>query len=170
MNEPGRTPEGSVRAAAGRRTEPLIAAGFRVEIEGLAEAAAVEVVLPDARIVAERGDRTVQYGPLTLRRALTRSQDWYQWWHRARHPEGAEVARTVRVILVDRTRMDVAAWTFAKAQPIAYSLSPLNALANAPVVETLEVSVSGFEAVYDASTGDPPAAGPQPSTVGNRHA
>ncbi len=132
-------------------SEPLIGSRFRVEIEGMANAAAVEVVFPEARIAAGRGKRLVRYGPLILRRGLTRSNDWYQWWDRARGspPRARAVSRDVRVILIDRFQADVNRWTFLKAVPTAYGLSPLNALASAPLIETLELSVRGFEAGFD---------------------
>lgn len=137
----------------GTRLEPLIGARFRVEMDGVSNAAAVEVVFPEARIVTARGKSLVQYGPLILRRGLTTSKDWYQWWDRARGPRRPrELSRTVHVTLIDRFRADVNRWTFPKAVPTAYSLSPLNALASAPLVETLELSVGGFEAVFDLSS------------------
>jgi phage tail-like protein len=143
---------------AGAREEdsrdPLTGARFRVEIDGLPAVAAVEVVLPEGRIVTERGKRLVRYGSLTLRRALTGSQDWYRWWDSARRPRARtrDVSRTVRVILIDRFQADVSRWTFPAAEPTAYSMSPLNALLSAPLIETLELSVGGFEGVFDLSS------------------
>jgi hypothetical protein len=134
------------------RPEPLSCARFRVEIDGLPDVAAVEVIFPEGRIVAERGKRLVQYGSMTLRRALTASKDWYRWWDSARRPGARDVSRTVRVIVVDRLQADVNSWTFSTAEPTAYSLSPLNALSSAPLVETLELSVGGFEAAFDLSS------------------
>lgn len=134
--------------------EPLTGARFRVEIDGAASGGAVEVVFPEARIVNGRGKRVVQYGALTLRRGLTRSKDWYEWWDRARSSRaGASgLTRTVRVTLVDRLQADVNRWTFLKALPTAYGVSPLNALASAPIIESLELSVRGFEAAFDLSS------------------
>ena len=130
------------------RPEPLTASRFRVEIDG-SPVAAVEVAFPDARIVTERGKRLVRYGSLTLRRALTGSKDWFEWWHSATGPgPRRDVSRTVRVILVDRFHADVTSWTFANAQPHGYGLSPLNALLSAPPIETLELSVGGFDATF----------------------
>jgi phage tail-like protein len=139
------------------RAEPLTGASFRVEIDGLPDVAAVEVVFPEGRIVTERGKRLVRYGSLTLRRALTGSQHWYRWWDSARRPDArtADVSRTVRVILIDRFDADVNHWTFSTAEPTAYSMSPLNALLSAPLVETLELSVGGFEAAFDLSSRNP---------------
>lgn len=136
------------------RHEPLTGARFRVEIDGLAGVAAVEVVFPEARIVTARGKRLVRYGPLTLRRALTASTDWYRWWDSARRPRARarDVRRTVRVILIDRLDADVNRWTFPAAEPMAYTISPLNALLSAPPIETIELSVGGFDAAFDASS------------------
>jgi phage tail-like protein len=135
------------------RSEPLIGARFRVEIDGVSNAAAVEVVFPEARIVTGRGKSLVHYGPLIVRRGLTTSKDWYQWWDRARGPRRArDLSRTVHVTLIDRFRADVHRWTFLRAVPTAYSMSPLNALVSAPLIETLELSVGGFEAAFDLSS------------------
>jgi phage tail-like protein len=130
------------------RSEPLIGAHFRVEIDTLPDAHAIEVIFPEARLDMERGKRVVRYGSLTLRRGLSTSSDWYDWWDRARRARSKpkEATRTVRVILIDRLRRDVSQWTFLKTAPTAYSLSPLNALAATPLIETLELSVGGFEA------------------------
>lgn len=150
-HEPAHTPRsardenGSRRE--GGRAEPLTGARFRVEIDGLPDVAAVEVMFPECRIVTERGKRIVRYGPLTLRRGLTASQDWYLWWDSTRRPRARarEVSRTVRVVLMDRSQADVNSWTFRMAEPTAYSMSSLNALVSAPLIETLELSVGGFE-------------------------
>jgi len=139
------------RQRHGRRSEPLIGAMFRIEIDGVSEVRAVEVVFPEARIASGRGEPVVQYGPLTLRRGLTASGDWYQWWNEARRPPARNIARTVRVILLDRIQADVNRWTFLEAVPTAYSVSPLNASVSAPLIETLELAVRGFEADFDLS-------------------
>ena len=133
------------------RLEPLTGAAFRVEIDGVSDVRAVEVVFPEARMTSGRGKRLVQYGPLTLRRGLTTSNDWYQWWDAARRPRPRSVARTVRVVLLDRFQSDVNRWTFQEAVPTSYQVSPLNALVSAPLLETLELSVRGFEAAFDLS-------------------
>jgi phage tail-like protein len=129
-------------------SEPLLNASFRVEIEGLERSGACEVVFPEGRIVPGRGKgRAVHYGPLTLRRAMTASSDWYRWWDGARRSRGA-AARQVAVVLTDRTHADLTRWTFSKARPTAYTVSPLNALGGEPLVETLELTVSGFDIIF----------------------
>jgi hypothetical protein len=152
-HEPRHTPRSARDESGSRRedgrVEPLTGARFRVEIDGLPDVAAVEVVFPEGRIVTEGDRRLMRYGSLTLRRALTRSADWYRWWDGARHPRAPDVSRTVSVILIDRFDADVNTWTFSTAEPVAYSLSPLNALLSTPLIETVELSVGGFEAAFD---------------------
>ena len=48
--------------------------------------------------------------------------------------------------LLDSGGRDASAWLFGDAAPVAYQLSPLNALGNAAVTETLELSVGSFAA------------------------
>jgi hypothetical protein len=57
----------------------------------------------------------------------------------------------VRVILLDRFQADVNRWTFVEAVPTSYHVSPLNTLVSAPLLETLELSVRGFEAAFGLS-------------------
>ena len=52
--------------------EPFGNMRFRLEIEGLRETGAVEVIFPEARLTAgPRRSRVVQYGTLTIRRGVT---------------------------------------------------------------------------------------------------
>ncbi len=75
-------------------------------------------------------------------------------WDSTRRPRARtiDVSRTVRVILIDRFQADVSRWTFAAAEPTAYSMSPLNARLSAPLIETLELSVGGFEGAFESVT------------------
>jgi T4-like virus tail tube protein gp19 len=125
---------------------------FRLEIEGMREKSVVEVIFPEARLIAgPRRSRAVQYGTLTVRRGVTRSAEWYDWWDRGRTSKSS-VKRTVAVVLLDERGADVHRWTFDGAQPLGYLLSNLNALGNAPLIETLEMTVDGFEASFDLPT------------------
>lgn len=122
---------------------------FRLEIEGMRERSVVEVIFPEARLTAgPRRSRIVQYGTLTVRRGVTRSAEWYEWWDQCRTSKSS-AKRTVAVVLLDERGADVHRWTFAGAQPLGYLLSNLNALGNAPLIESLEMTVEGFEASFD---------------------
>ena len=131
--------------------EPFGNMRFRLEIEGLRETGAVEVIFPEARIATgPRRSRVVQYGLLIIRRGVTRSREWYEWWDRARTSKTSS-KRTVAVVLMDERGDSVHRWTFDNAEPRGYLLSSLNALGNAPLFETLELTVGRFEASFDSA-------------------
>ena len=130
------------------RADPFINARFRVEIDGFPAAGATEVIFPEARIVTgPRKTRVVTYGPLILRRGMTRSPEWYQWWDRARTSSNPD-RRNVNVVLMDASHEDVTRWSFSAALPSGYCVSPLNALGTQPLIETLELSVAGLQVTF----------------------
>jgi len=121
---------------------------FRVEIDGMKGAGAVEVILPQARIEVGSGKRQVrQFEPLTLRRGLTRSSEWYDWWNEVQgSARGAE--RTVRIVLLDERGADAIGWICSGAVPVGYAVSALNALGHEPVIESLDLRVKDFAASF----------------------
>lgn len=124
--------------------EPFGNMRFRVAIEGLQQSGASEVIFPEARLAAgPQRSRRVRYGTLTLRRGVTSSQDWYEWWDQARTAKTLR-KRNVAVVLIDERGADVQQWTFDNARPYGYLLSNLNALGNEPLIETLELAIGGF--------------------------
>lgn len=128
--------------------DPLVNARFRVEIDGLSGTGATEVIFPEARIVtAGRKRRAIQYGTLTIRRGMTASSEWYDWWDTARQSATAG-RRNVSIVLMDAERTDVTRWVFSGAQPSGYLVSPLNALGREPLIETLELSVAGLKMAF----------------------
>lgn len=138
------------RAPAARATAapvvPFTNLRFAVGIEGLLGTGAVEVVFPAARIVAApRQRRQVQFEPLVIRRGLTANTEWYDWWNAARRAAGAVPRRRVTVVLQKDDGSEGVRWFFPDSVPVSYALSPLNALAGAAVIETLELQVGGFE-------------------------
>jgi len=135
---------------------PLGNMRFRVEIDGVSEGGAVEVILPEARIAGPApkagAARSVQHGSLILRRGLTRSADWYAWWDQARR-SATRARRSVRVTLRDATGEGATSWIFRNVEPLAYQLSPLHALGNEAVLETPELAVGGFGADRNRQAG-----------------
>jgi hypothetical protein len=132
-------------SAAATAREPFTNQRFHVVIEGIEGTGAVEVVFPTARIVALQGNRRgVEFDALVIRRGLTVSTDWYDWWNRARRSAHG-VQRTVQVMLLDGDGSVALRWIYANSLPLSYSLSPLNALAAATVVESLELRVGDFQ-------------------------
>lgn len=135
----------ATRSAAPRR--PFGNMRFRLEIDGLPGSGAVEVIFPEARLLPRaRKAGAAQYGPLIVRRGLTESRDWHEWWDAARRGPRSK-RRAIRVLLLDPAGEAASGWLFEGAAPVAYHLSPLNALGNEPVIETLELSVESFAAI-----------------------
>lgn len=128
-----------------RPAQPFTGFRFAVDIEGLPRTGAVEVALPAARIVdVPRKRRAVQFEPLVLRRGLTDSTDWYDWWNDARRLTRTP-RRLVSVIVMRADGSDGVRWLFPESAPVSYALSPLNALTGSVVVESLELRVGSFE-------------------------
>ena len=128
--------------------QPFTNMHFRVEIEGMRGSGALEVIFPESRIVVgPRKRRALQYGTLTLRRGLSRSREWYDWWTRA-HGSANALERAVLVVLFDDRGAEAIRWTFRAAKPLGYLVSNLNALGNEVLMESLEMSVEGFEASF----------------------
>ena len=75
---------------------PLGNMRFRVEIAGIAGSGALEVVFPEARLATKTRPGAARYGPLIVKRGLTGSRDWYEWWDAARQARQAP-KRSVRM-------------------------------------------------------------------------
>src|SRR5262245_15587287 len=91
---------------------PLLNMRFRVEVDGLRGSGAAEVVFPEARLGARtRNGRRTSYGPLVLRRGVTRANEWYAWWNEARK-KGTARARSVTVTLLDESGTAARRWAF----------------------------------------------------------
>jgi len=139
----------STRTAADRPRprDPLTNLNFVVGIEGTRSGGALEVVLPSARIVElPRKRRQVLFDPLIIRRGLTESTDWYDWWNDARRRAQPQKRRVL--VTVKTTGGGIGAeWVFSDCVPVAYSVSTLHALLGAPLLESLELKVGGFDQI-----------------------
>jgi phage tail-like protein len=142
------------------RTAPARNMRFRVEVSGLPGGGASEALMPEGRIVETvNGGHRVEYGLLTLRRGVTASSDWYDWWDRSRPPNTA-VPRSLDIVLLDPGGAPTHRWRYGTATPIAYAVSGLNALGDEVLLETLELAVQDFSAEF----GIKPRPNPKPKT------
>lgn len=131
--------------AASAVGDPFTSLRFLVGIADTDSARAVEVVFPVARIVeTPRNRREPQFTPLIVRRGLTLSTSWHDWWDEARRLTRAPT-RLVTVVLLNADGSEGRRWLFPDSTPIAYSLSPLNALQASAVVESLELQVGDVQ-------------------------
>lgn len=125
-------------------SQPFTNLRFAVAIEGVERTGAVEVVFPTARIIERARSRSVQFDPMLIRRGLTESTDWFDWWDQARRSARTR-RRLVQVILLRPNGSEGLRWFFRDCRPTSYSLSPLNALVGEPVIESLQLQVASFE-------------------------
>jgi phage tail-like protein len=147
MKASNASPEaGTERSAPPQRSSPpLTGLHFAVGIHGLQSTGAVEVVLPSARIVAGgRSARRVEFTPLTVRRGLSDNTEWYDWWNDARRLTRPP-RRLVTISVRHPSGTEGVRWFFRDSVPVAYALSPLNALTETTLIESLELRVGNFE-------------------------
>jgi len=136
--------EPAAASAVASPARPYTCLRFAVSIQGLQRTGAMEVVLPAAKIVElPRRSRSVQFEPLVIRRGLTDSTEWFDWWEQARRPR--PIKRLVTVALLKPSGAEAVSWLFTECVPIGYALSPLNALLGSTVIESLELRIADFQ-------------------------
>lgn len=130
-------------ASAPELRQPFTSLRFAVGIERLGAFGAVEVVLPESRVVRAGRRKSIVHSALTLRRGLTSATEWYDWWFESRRrPSGSK--RRVTLELLDAAGVPRIRWFFPDSVPQAYAVSPLSALQEAVVLESLELAVGDF--------------------------
>lgn len=144
------------------RDKPYPGFNFLVDLgDGVVDspqAGLAEVCLPDARVrvfeYRSGNDKTnephkittlTDYTNLILKRGTLGSLNWYQWWNEVRNGD----ANAIRNVLVQLQSEDhtsiVLTWKFLRARPVAHRFSPLLALGNEAVIETLELAFERLE-------------------------
>jgi len=144
------------------REKPYSGVNFVVDLgngetEG-AEAGLTEVVLPEGRVhtfeYRNGNEKTnegrklqtiTRYGNLVLKRGVIGSLSWYNWWNGARNGDPS-ATRTIKISLLNEDHSAVVlTWVFRMARPANYMFSPLKALSEEALTESLEVSFERFE-------------------------
>lgn len=96
---------------------------------------------------ASGGAVTAADGHLVLRRAATGALDLYDWWDRARRGQAPRRrVVTVRLLGADR-RSVVMTWRFRNARPVSLGYSPLLAMDEGVLMETIEIAFDEVEMV-----------------------
>ena len=129
------------------RDRPYLGSRFLVDLgagdsRGVA-AGFCEVLLPTRRLA--EGDAGLGVDTLVLRRGFTGALDLHAWFGQAQRGK-APKRRTVQVELLDDDgERVVATWRFRHARPVSLSYSPLQAMAPAVLVETVELAFDSVE-------------------------
>ena len=128
---------------------------FVVQIDGLTELGFTEVLMAEGEItVIEYREGNALgpsrklpgyggYGPITLKQALTKNRELWNWWKDAL--TGQVERRNGLIILLNPAREEVARWKFREAWPMKYLTTDLNAEGNEVVIETVVLAHEGIE-------------------------
>lgn len=141
------------------RTDPLRNFRFRLEIDGITQAAFSEVTIAETTSdVVDYRDGTdpmhvrklsglTKYGTVTLKWGITASTDLEEWQDQIVAGQIQNNRKTVTIIVQDEAGSDQARFVVSEAWPSKYQLSGLNAKGNDVLVESLELVNEGVERV-----------------------
>ncbi len=127
---------------------PCTGRNFRVEIdEGNGrrfEVGCSEVVFPALDAVNDPFEHRAPE-PLRLRRAAAGGEEFHAWWEKARDGRAPQ-RRTVTITLLgDDLATARMHWRFRNARPVSLHYTPLNAMGNALLIETLALAFDDVE-------------------------
>lgn len=135
--------------------QPFTSAKFLVEIEGVSSSGFSHVKLPrqELRPVvyregADGAPRVITTGIVapeyfTVSRGVTTDGSLFDWWKQER--DGAAPSRGATVILLDESSSELTRWNLSDCRPVAYWLSPLDAMSTETLVETLAMAAGRLE-------------------------
>ena len=139
------------------RDDPFRNFKFRVEIDGVAEAAFSEVAIGDTSTEAidyregtepnhvRKLTGLTKYGNITLKRGVTDSQLIYQWHKDIVDGKIGEKRKTITIVVIDEAGKDKARFVVSECWPTKYDPSDLNAKGNEVFIELLELVNEGIE-------------------------
>lgn len=128
---------------------------FLVQIDGLTELGFTEVLMAVGEITvmeyreghALGAGRKLPghggYGPITLKRALTRNRELWNWWKATL--TGQVERRNGVISLLNTAHEEVARWKFRDSWPMKYATTDFNAEDNEVVMETIVLAHEGIE-------------------------
>lgn len=139
------------------RDDPYRNFKFRVEIDGVAEAAFSEVAIGETTtepIDYREGSEPnhvrklpgmTKYGNITLKRGVTESQVIWQWHKDILDGKIGDKRKTITIVVIDEAGLDKARFVVSEAWPTKYDPSDLNGKGNEVFIELLELVNEGIE-------------------------
>ena len=139
------------------RDDPFRNFKFRVEIDGVAEAAFSEVAIGETTTEAieyREGNEPnhvrklpgmTKYGNITLKRGVTDSQVIYQWHKDIVDGKIGDKRKSVTIVVIDEAGKDKARFVVSECWPTKYDPSDLNGKGNEVFIELLELVNEGIE-------------------------
>jgi len=141
------------------RTDPLRNFRFRLEIDGIAQAAFSEVAIGETTTEAidyrEGNEPThvrklsglTKFGNVTLKRGITDSLDIWNWHKEILAGQIQSNRKQVIIVAQDEAGTDKARFVVTEAWPTKYDPSDLNGKGNEVFIELLELVNEGIERV-----------------------
>jgi len=141
------------------RTDPLRNFRFRLEIDGIAQAAFSEVAIGETTTEAidyrEGNEPThvrklsglTKFGNITLKRGITDSLDIWNWHKEILAGQIQSNRKQVIIVAQDEAGTDKARFVVTEAWPTKYDPSDLNGKGNEVFIELLELVNEGIERV-----------------------
>jgi phage tail-like protein len=139
------------------RDDPFRNFKFRVEIDGVAEAAFSEVAIGETSTEAidyregtepnhvRKLPGMTKYGNITLKRGVTDSQVIYQWHKDIVDGKIGEKRKSIAIVVIDEAGKDKARFVVSECWPTKYDPSDLNGKGNEVLIELLELVNEGIE-------------------------
>jgi phage tail-like protein len=139
------------------RDDPFRNFKFRVEIDGVAEAAFSEVAIGETTTEAidyregtepnhvRKLPGMTKYGNITLKRGVTDSQVIYQWHKDIVDGKVGEKRKSITIVVIDEAGKDKARFVVSECWPTKYDPSDLNGKGNEVFIELLELVNEGIE-------------------------
>jgi phage tail-like protein len=139
------------------RDDPFRNFKFRVEIDGVAEAAFSEVAIGETSTEAidyregtepnhvRKLPGMTKYGNITLKRGVTDSQVIYQWHKDIVDGKIGEKRKSITIVVIDEAGKDKARFVVSECWPTKYDPSDLNGKGNEVLIELLELVNEGIE-------------------------
>ena len=141
------------------RNDPLRNFRFRLEIDGIAQAAFSEVAIGETTTEAidyrEGNEPThvrklsglTKFGNITLKRGITDSLDIWNWHREILAGQIQSNRKQVIIVAQDEAGGDKARFVVSEAWPMKYDPSDLNGKGNEVFIELLELVNEGIERV-----------------------
>jgi phage tail-like protein len=139
------------------RSDPFRNFKFRVEIDGVAEAAFSEVAIGETSTEAidyregtepnhvRKLPGMTKYGNITLKRGVTDSQVIYQWHKDIVDGKIGDKRKSISIVVIDEAGKDKARFVVSECWPTKYDPSDLNGKGNEVFIELLELVNEGIE-------------------------
>jgi phage tail-like protein len=145
--------------ANGQRVDPFVNFNFKVELDGIIQAAFHEVSGLDSSIDViehrEGGDITpskypgqTKYTNITLRRGITPDTQLYDWHRQWATGDPAAQRKNGSIVLLDRQGQEKMRWNFQSAWPAKWTGPSFSSEDNNIAIESIDLAHEGVKLAH----------------------